>query len=232
MLGVDAATGRVKWRTPRAAVRATYSTPCVYTEAGGRKLLVFTCWRHGMTAVDPQTGEVAWELPDVFDPTDAEDKRAIGSPFVAGGLIYGNCGFVGGKKFVVAVRPPNSVGSQPELVFRLDRNTNHMPTGLVVGKRLFMWSDAGILVCADAETGKTLWQERIGGKFSSSPVAVDGKVYCLSDDGEVIVVAAADTFTELGRVQLDEGTAATTAVAGDALYFRTFGKLYALAARR
>jgi outer membrane protein assembly factor BamB len=232
MLGVDAATGKIKWRTPRAAVRATYSTPCVFTDAGGRNLLIFTCWRHGMTAVDPQTGKVAWELPDLFDPTDAEDKRAIGSPFVAGGLIYGNCGFVGGKKIVAAVRPPGSADAKPGIVFRLDRNTSHMTTALVVGNLLFMWCDAGILVCSEAATGQTLWQERIGGKFSSSPIAVDGKLYCISDDGEVVVVAAADKFTELGRVALEEGTAATAAVAGETIFFRTFGKLYALKSKR
>lgn len=231
LLGVDAATGKIRWHTPRDAVRATYSTPCVFTEAGGRNLLIFTCWRHGITAVDPRTGAVVWELPDVFERTDEEDKRAIGSPFVADGLIYGNCGFVGGKKFLAAVRPAGSDATKPELAFRLDRNVSQMTTSVVGGDLLYVWNDAGILVCARADTGKTVWQQRIGGNFSCSPIVVDGKLYCVSDDGEVVVVAAADKFEELGRVQLDEGTAATPAVAGGTIYFRTFGKLYALGAK-
>lgn len=233
MLGVDAATGKQLWRTPRESIRATYSTPCAFTDANGRTLLVFTCWRHGMTAVEPRTGKVVWELPDVFDPTDAEDKRSIGSPFVAGGLVYGNCGFVNGKKFMAAVRPASAAGNvAPELAFRLDRNVNHMPSGIAFNGLLFLWNDAGILVCTKADTGKTVWQERIGGNFSGSPVCVDGKLYCVSEDGEVVVVAAADAFQELGRVMLDEGSASTPAVAADTIYFRTYGKLYALGAKQ
>lgn len=233
MLGVDAATGKQKWRVPRDVIRASYSTPCVYTDAAGRNSLVFTCWKHGFTAVDPQSGKIFWELPDAFDRADAEDKRSIGSPFVAAGLIYGNCGFVGGKKFMTAVKPSSAgVDAAPETVFRLDRNVNHMPSGIVYNGLLFLWNDAGIVVCAKADTGKTVWTERIGGNFSCSPVCIDGKLYCISEEGEVVVIAAAEKFEELGRTMLDEGTAATPAVAGDTLYLRTYSKLYALPAKK
>jgi len=119
----------------------------------------------------------------------------------------------------------------PETAFRVDRNVNHMPTGLVYNGLLFMWSDAGIVVCAKADTGKIVWQERIGGNFSGSPICVDGKLYCVSEEGEVVVVAASEKFAELGRTMLDEGSASTPAAAGDALYLRTFSKLYALPAK-
>lgn len=231
LLGVDASTGKERWRVPRDSVRATYSTPCVFTDAAGRDVLVFTSWRHGFTAVDPESGNIVWELPDVFEPTDAEDKRAIGSPFTAAGIVYGNSGFVGGKKIMAAIRPGAPGTTTPDTAFRVDRNVNHMPTGLVYDGLLFMWSDAGIVVCAKADTGKTVWQERIGGNFSGSPVCVDGKLYCVSEEGEVVVVAASEKFAELGRTMLDEGSASTPAAAGDALYLRTFSKLYALPAK-
>lgn len=233
MLGVDAATGKQKWRVPRDVVRASYSTPCVYTDAAGRNSLVFTCWKHGFTAVDPQTGKIFWELPDAFDRADAEDKRSIGSPFVAAGVIYGNCGFVGGKKFMTAVKPSSAgVDAAPETAFRVDRNVNHMPSGIAFNGLLFLWNDAGIVVCVKADTGKTVWTERVGGNFSSSPICIDGKLYCTSDAGEVVVLAAGEKFAELGRTLLDEGTAATPAVAGDTLYLRTYSKLYALPAKK
>jgi outer membrane protein assembly factor BamB len=232
MLGVDAATGKQKWRVPRDAVRASYSTPCVYTDAAGHDSLIFTSWKHGFTAVDTQSGSVLWEIADVFGRNDEEDKRSIGSPFVAGGMIYGNCGFVGGKKYMAALKPnADSVNAPPETVFRVERNVNHMPTGIAVNGLLFLWSDAGIVVCTRADSGKEIWTERIGGNFSSSPVCIDGKLYCISDEGEAVVIAAADKFEELGRTMLDEGTSATPAVAGDALYLRTVTKLHALPAK-
>jgi outer membrane protein assembly factor BamB len=231
MLGIDAATGKEKWRVPRDKIRATYSTPCVFTDAAGRKSLIFTSWRHGFTSVDPLTGKILWELPDVFDPKDEEDKRSIGSPFTAAGLVYGNCGFVGGKKFMVAVKPA-AADATPETAFRVDRNVSQMTSGIVYNGLLFIWSDPGILVCTKADTGKTVWTERIGGNFSCSPVCIDGKLYCTSEEGETVVIAASEKFEELGRTPLAEGTSATPALDADTLYLRTYSKLYALPAKR
>jgi len=231
MLGVDAATGKQRWSIPRDVIRASYSTPCAYVDPSGRELAIFTCWKHGFTAVDPQAGKIVWEKDDAFDRVDQEDKRSIGSPFTAGGVIYGNCGFVGGKKFLTAVRSSASNSAEVEQLFRIDRNVNHMPTALVYNGLLFLWNDAGIVACAKADTGETIWTERIGGKFSSSPICVDGKIYGTSDEGEVIVIAAAKEFLEIGRTQLGEGTSATPAVAGGTIYFRTRGKLFALGAK-
>ena len=233
LFGVDAATGKQKWRVPREVIRAGYSTPCIFTDASGRKSLIFTSWKHGFTAVDPQSGKIFWELPDVFGRQDEEDKRAIGSPFAAGGLVYGNCGFTGGKKYLAAVRPSTAAVDAPaEMAFRIDENVNHMPSGIVAGGLLFIWNDAGILVCIEADTGKEVWMKRIGGNFSSSPIAIDGKLYNTSDAGEVVVVAASEKFEELGRTLLAEGTSATPALDADTMYLRTYSKLYALPAKR
>lgn len=233
LVGVDAATGKKRWSVPRDAVRATYSTPCTYADATGRNVLIFTSWRHGFTGLDPLTGKVLWEVTDVFDAKDEEDKRAIGSPFVADGLAYGNCGFVGGKKIMAAVKLDSAAsGKPPEAAFRVERNVAQMPSGIAYDGLLFIWNDAGIVVCVKADTGKTVWTERIGGNFSCSPVCIDGKLYCVSEEGEVVVIAAAEKFEELGRTMLDEGSAGTPAVAGDTLYLRTYSKLYALPAKQ
>lgn len=242
LVGVDATTGKLKWQVPRDSVKATYSTPCTFEERG-KKLLAFTSWRHGFTAVDPHSGAVVWELPEVFDPKDDVEKRAISSPFSADGLIYGACGFTGGKKILTAIRPSTSnatggntngvaTGPTPDVSFRLDRTVNHMPTALAYRGLLFIWTDLGIVLCVQGDTGETVWQKRIGGNFSGSPICVDGKLYCVSEEGEAIVLAADKEFAELGRTKLPEGSAATPAVGDDALFLRTHGKLLALPSKR
>lgn len=50
--------------------------------------------------------------------------------------------------------------------------------------------DVGVLTVIDAKTGARTHQERIGGVYSASPVAGDGKICLLSEDGETIVLAA------------------------------------------
>ena len=44
LIGVDAATGGVRWTVPRKTVKASYSTPCVFADSAGRKQLIFTSW--------------------------------------------------------------------------------------------------------------------------------------------------------------------------------------------
>lgn len=233
LIGLDAATGRERWKIARKSGKANYSTPCVFTDAKGRNLLIFTAWLHGISAVDPTTGTIVWEKADLFEPDDGEAKRSIGSPFTDGKMIYGNCGFVGGKKLLAALKPDVAdAAREPTVAFRIERNVNHMPTALVHGDLLFLWSDGGIVVCVSADKGKTLWQERIGGNFSGSPVCVDGKLYAVSEDGEMVVLAASKDFQELGRVKLSEGSSSTPAVADGTLYFRTFSKLYALGPKK
>jgi len=53
---------------------------------------------------------------------------------------------------------------------------------------IYMVGDVGVLTVTDAKTGARVFQERIGGVYSASPVAADGKVYLISKDGETIVV--------------------------------------------
>jgi outer membrane protein assembly factor BamB len=227
LLGVDAATGKERWRVPRERIKASYSTPCVFTDASGQQQLIFTSWKQGITSIDPATGSVLWER-GVFEPDDIE-KRCIGSPVVSDGVIYGTCGFTTGRKLLVALAPAASAqGSDAKELFRVDRGVTHMPSPLVHAGRVYSWTDAGVVYCFDAKTGETIWQKRLGGNFSGSPICIDGKLYCLSEDEEMVVIATGDKFQELGRVQLDSGSSSTPAVSGGVLYFRTAGKLYSL----
>lgn len=231
LVGLDAATGDQRWRIPRESVKATYSTPCVFADAAGNKQLIFTSWKHGVTCVDPKTGKIVWE-ENVFEPS-GQEKRSIGSPVTSEGVVYGTCGFVGGKKFLVALKPAAATpGSRVEEIFRIERGANHMPTALVYQGRVYCWTDAGIVMCLDSLSGKTIWQQRLGGNFSGSPVCVAGKLYCLSEDGEMVVLATGDEFQELARVTVDGGSSGTPAVSDGVMYFRTDAKLYSLGGKK
>jgi hypothetical protein len=89
-----------------------------------------------------------------------------------------------------------------------------------------MISDRGVATCADALTGEIHWQERLGGKFSASPIDNGGKVYCLSEEGVGIVFAAEKQFREIARNQLNEPTLASYAVIENSLLVRSDKHLY------
>ena len=68
---------------------------------------------------------------------------------------------------------------------------------------IYMIGDVGVLTVTDAKTGERVYQERVGGVYTASPVAGDGKVYLVSEDGETIVVAAGRTPRVLSRNRLE-----------------------------
>lgn len=226
LLALEAATGEVRWKVPRESSRTSYSTPCVFDPKDREPELIFTDMHHGITAVDPATGRINWEI-SVFGTFK---QRAIASPVVTDELVIGLSGFTTAEKNAVAVRPEKENGSTTvQEVWRVSRAVPHLPTPVVYQGRMFMWTDrGGIVTCIDAASGDQIWQKRIGGNFSGSPVCIDGNIYCADDEGVVYVIAAGDTFKLLGESKLGRPTRATPAVARGAIYWRTYSHLISL----
>jgi outer membrane protein assembly factor BamB len=226
LIAVDRNTGRVLWNVPRHSKRITYSTPCVYSPKGREPVLIFTNWQHGITAINPTNGKTVWEK-SVFLLSRSE--RAIGSPVIAGDLVIGTCGFVTAEKHVVAVRPGKSgKPDDVEEVWRIERGVPHIPTALVHKDRVYLWSDKGIVTCANAQTGKTVWMKRVGGNYLGSPICVNDRLYAINDAGEVVVIAAADEYKLLARNPLGERSQSTPAIAGGMMFLRSLSHLYAV----
>lgn len=222
LVAVDRRTGDQRWKTPRKSKRAGYSTPCLYQVPGRPAELIFTEWQHGITGLDPATGLVRWEI-DCFGK---ETERAIASPIVAGDVIFGTCGFVTSEKHCVAVRPADLDGKiEAKELFRVEKTAPHLPTPITFNGRLYLWTEKGIVSSVKLETGEVQTTKRIGGNYSASPICIDGKLYGISDDGEVVVLKADDGLEELGRTSLDESCRSTPAVSGGRLFLRTTSHL-------
>ena len=219
LVALNANDGQVRWRTERDSATVSYSTPCVYdSPETGRPELIFNSQAHGISGIDPYTGQVIWEFP-------AFDKRAVSSPVIAAGLIFGTTGSGGGGNYLAAVRP----GKSPELAYpKISEKAPYVPTPVAKGDLLFLWGDGGVVSCVDAATGQSHWRERVGGKFSGSPIIVEDRVYCISEDGTVVVLAAAPEYKLLARNPLGEGSRSTPAVAAGRLYLRTASHLISL----
>jgi outer membrane protein assembly factor BamB len=226
LVALDTKDGRIQWRIPRHGKNATYSTPCVFQSEGKPAQVIFTNWQHGITSVNPATGKVNWEV-SVFEVSKSE--RAIASPIVAGDLLLGTCGFVTAQKHLVAVRPGSIVkGDKPQEVWRMERAVAYLPTPLYYKDRVYCCSELGIATCLNAETGEQVWQQRLGGNFSASPVCTGRYLYCTSNDGTVYVLSTGDKYELIAKNPLGEGTQATPAIGQDRLYFRTLRHVLAL----
>ena len=114
------------------------------------------------------------------------------------------------------------------MAWRSKRGTPKKPSLTLVGDLLFGIEDGGVATCWEAATGEVVWSERLGGNYSASPVVAQGRLYCVGQDGNTVVVEASRTFRKLAENKLEEGSMASPAVAGDSLFLRTKSFLYRL----
>ncbi|MHC4073313.1 MAG: PQQ-binding-like beta-propeller repeat protein [Planctomycetota bacterium] len=226
---VSRKTGETRWTLDRqTGPKTSYSTPCVYTPAGGKPQLIFNSHSHGMTSVNPGTGKVIWEVVSAFP------ARVVSSPVIADELLIGSCGDGGSGKRLIAIRPGSSDGSiQPKEAYSIDSGYRpYVPTSIAKAGLLFTFLDRGYVSCWNSATGRQLWEEKPAGKFFSSPVCVDGKLYCITMDGDVVVVRAAETYELLAINPLGETSHSAPAVSGGRMYLRTYSQLFSIGSKK
>ncbi len=176
-----------------------------------------------MTAIDAKTGDLAWEV-ESFDT--GKGQRAVASPIVYEDLVLANCAFANNPKHLVVLKPAAASATE---TFRVDNSSvPHIPTLLAYDGLLYAWADKGICTCYEISSGKKVWQERVGGRYFSSPVCVNGVIYMIDADGYCVVLQAGREYKELGRIDLGDASRATPAVADGKMFLRTFSHLMAV----
>ena len=140
-------------------------------------------------------------------------------------MVYIATGFF--QPTVLAVRADGTGDvSKTHVAWTLRRAAPLTPSPLLVGDELYLVTDTGVASCRDARTGEILWQQRLNGNFSASPVSADGRVYFLSEDGVATVIAPGRQYRHLATNTLDGSTLASMAVAGGSIYIRSATHLY------
>jgi outer membrane protein assembly factor BamB len=106
------------------------------------------------------------------------------------------------------------------------------PSPIVANDVMIVVSMDGVGCGYDAKTGRELWKERLGGKFTSSPIAVGDLVYFQSDSGETVVLKAGAKFEVVARNALplagDEIFRASLAPSRSQMFSRSNNALYCL----
>ena len=226
-------TGETVWRTPRSVdyrdvlpdgriqadgdFRKAFATPHVIT-LDGRPLLISLGGR-ATYAYDPMTGKELWRLEE------RKSHSPSTRPVFGHGLLFYPTGF--DSSSLVAVRPEGAGDvTDTNVVWRFSRSVPNKPSILLVGDLIYMINDVGIATAVEAKTGEMVWQSRVGGTFSASPIYAAGRIYLFDEDGKTTVVAEGREYKVLAENQLDNGFMASPAVAGDALFLRTKTDVY------
>lgn len=115
------------------------------------------------------------------------------------------------------------------LLWKNARSLPNVPSPLVYRGVLYTLKEGGILTSYDIKSGEILKQARIEGAlgdYFASPVASDGKIYTVSEQGKAAAIEAGPQWRILRVNDLEDGCKATPAIAGGKLYIRTYQTLF------
>jgi outer membrane protein assembly factor BamB len=230
LAALDVKTGDEIWRVERDE-KSNWSTPFIWENRQRTEIVTAGSGKVRSYSLD---GKLLWELRGMSLIT-------IPTPIASADLLYISSGYVIDLlRPVYAIRP----GASGDISLKKDETSNksiawcqklagpYHPTPLVYQNHLYVLYDKGFLACYDARTGKEVYKkQRLGAnsdKFTASPWAYNGKIFCLSEDGDTYVIKAGAEFKILGINALDEMSLATPAVTEDGLILRTASKLYYL----
>ena len=217
VLALDKTCGRERWRAGRGPSHVTHATPLVITSYVGDQLI--SAAGDVVQGSDPLTGTLFWSLP-------SPGAGSMPSVVLGGGLVFVASDF--GQPTLRAVRGGGRDGSPAQVVWEVRQAVPRVPSVLYLDGRLYTVTESGVAQCLDAQTGRALWQERLPGGYTASPVAAGGRVYFLNDAGECVVVAAADTCRVLARNPLNEPCRDSMAGADGHWFIRTKDHLYCI----
>ncbi len=228
LVALDKKTGKQIWRADRE-VGTNWATPYIW-ESGQRTELIVP----GTKAVRSYdlTGKMLWEF-------NGMSSIAIPTPFSKFGLLYIASGYIGDQHRPVYAIKPGASGnislkegetSNQYIAWYLRQGGPYNPSPIVYGDLYYTLYDRGFFTANDARTGKEIYgKQRLdpaAGAFTSSPWAYNGKLFCLSEDGDTFVIQAGGEYKLLGKNSLDELCMATPAMARGSLVLRTASKLY------
>jgi outer membrane protein assembly factor BamB len=222
----DVATGEPVWRTSRDEIPSWASPGFV----PGSRPQVVTNGARFIRGYDVRSGRELWRSPNASD-------IAVPTPVAADGLIFVTSGY-GPEKPIIAIRTDatgeisaSENGGSSAVAWALPRGGSYISTPLVYRGHLYTLASTGVLACYEVETGRRLYERRIGGAggaYSASPIAADGRIYVSSEDGNVYVLKAGPEYQELGANSMDAPVMATPAISGGMLFIRTTRHLFAV----
>ncbi len=224
----DKKTGQEIWKVERE-VGTNWVTPYIWENKRRTEIIVPAT--KAVRSYD-LNGKVLWEFKGM-------SSIVIPTPFSKFDLLYIASGYVGDQhRPVYAVRPGASGDislkqgetSNEFIAWYLPQGGPYNPSPIIYGDYYYTLYDRGFFTAHDAKTGKEIYdKQRIdpaSGAFTSSPWAYNGKIFCLSEDGDTFVIQAGAEYKLLGKNSLDEMCMATPAIVRGSLIIRTASKLY------
>lgn len=230
----DTSNGEPKWRTervppenaPAELPKSGWVTPVVWQNEQRTEIVAMG---PGVTTSYDLGGKELWRINDMTPAPAA-------SSFVANGLLF----LDGGRGKPMFAIKPGATGdislekdslSNEFVAWSRPRAGTYIPTPVAYQGGLYVVYDNGIISRFDSQSGEQSYKERIkstGADFTSSPWAYNGKVFCLSEQGDTYVYKAGTEHELLHVNSLEDMCLASPAIVDDRVLIRTEKWLYSI----
>lgn len=216
----NVATGKELWKTNRYDYPG-WCTPNIYTN--GKKICVVLNGYNHIGGYDFTTGKEIWSM-------SAGGDIPIPSPIIGKDLVYFNSAH--GKSSPIIAVQTNAEGditlktgetSNNFVKWSQPRGGSYIHTMLLYHDRLYNVNWNGTINCIDPLTGKEIYTAKLGNSksFIASPVASDGKIYIVDEEGTVYIMKDGDTFGQLAEIPLKDNCLTAPALTDGLIFFRT-----------
>ena len=169
---------------------------------------------------DVTTGDRIWSIY-------SQGEGVTPSPVVGNGMVFTSSGFE--EPTIRAIRM-GGVGdiTESHIAWEQKRGVPALPSFLFVAPHLYSITRDNILHCLDAESGDIVWQKRLDGTYSASPLLAAGRIYITSEEGVTTVLKPGAKYEELAKNVVSGVCKASLAVSGNELFLRSSEYLYCI----
>ena len=224
VIALNKETGETAWKTNRSVdfsdvqvnQRKAYGTPFIIPRGNTNQMV--SIGAKGVYSYDPENGKELWKA-------EHRGWSIAPRPVYGEGLVF---------TMIDRDRPemwainPNGSGDITETHIQW-KETKRMPpraSPIIIKGLLFVVDRNGYISCIEAKSGKSIWQKRMKGRFSASPILANNLIYFFNEDTVCTIIKPTRELEIVAENKLsDSKLMATPAFDENSIYIRTEKKL-------